>query len=113
MIASAIRIAEVAPDSPEARFCLAQYFRELDERLDSGFDATKSISANPEELTPPAGVFVVANLNGSPVRCGALRLNKQSIGDIKRMWVSPDERGSSASAAVCLRRSKHVHTTPD
>jgi DNA-binding MarR family transcriptional regulator/N-acetylglutamate synthase-like GNAT family acetyltransferase len=93
MWASAIRIDVEPPDGPGAQFCLREYFRELGERFDAGFDATTSISANPEELTPPAGVFVVARLSGRAIGCGALKVKKQKVGEIKRMWVSPQVRG--------------------
>lgn len=93
MWASVIRIAVEPPDGLDGQFCLGEYFRELRERFDNGFDAANSISANPEELTPPAGIFVVARLNGRAVGCGALKVKRQKVAEIKRMWVSPEVRG--------------------
>jgi DNA-binding MarR family transcriptional regulator/ribosomal protein S18 acetylase RimI-like enzyme len=93
MHASAIRIGIAAADSTEARWCLAQYFGELAGRFESGFDPALSISANADELTPAAGVFLVASLGGQPVGCGALKRKDRRVGEIKRMWVSPDLRG--------------------
>ena len=72
MRASAVQIKVEATDSADARFCLEGYFRELAERFETGFDPAKSISANVDELTPPAGVFVFARLGGQPIGCGAL-----------------------------------------
>ena len=94
MRASAIQItAEEAPDSADARWCLEQYFRELGNRFKTGFDPAKSIPANPDELTPPAGVFVVARLGGQPIGCGALKVKDRGIGEVKRMWVAANARG--------------------
>jgi DNA-binding MarR family transcriptional regulator/GNAT superfamily N-acetyltransferase len=93
MRASAVRIETEAPDSADARWCLEQYFRELAGRFKSGFDPAKSISANADELTPPAGVFVIARLSGRPIGCGALKAKGRRIGEIKRMWVTADARG--------------------
>src|SRR5690606_34762567 len=93
MRASAVQIDTEAPDSADAKWCLAGYFRELAARFEAGFDPAKSISARPDELTPPAGVFVVARLDGRPIGCGALKVNAGRVGEIKRMLVCPDARG--------------------
>lgn len=63
------RAADVAPCPPghaDARFCLRAYFSELGRRFDDGFDPGLSISAADEEMTPPAGVLLVATLHGAP-----------------------------------------------
>ena len=91
--ASAVEIQADASDSADARWCLAQYFRELAGRFEAGFDPARSISANAAELTPPAGAFVIARLHGQSVGCGALKVKDRNIGEIKRMWVSPAARG--------------------
>ena len=100
MRASAVEIEAGPADGAEARWCLEQYFRELAARFDAGFDPARSISANAAELTPPAGVFVVARLAGEAIGCGALKVNAQNIGEIKRMWVRPDARGLGVGRRV-------------
>ena len=92
-LASAVEIAPENPRSAGARFCLSEYFRELDGRFEHGFDVASSISANPEELEPPTGLFLVARLRGRPIGCGALKVKGRDIGEIKRMWVSRETRG--------------------
>lgn len=91
--AFAVDIRIEPPDTPDARFCFEQYFRELAARFEAGFDPARSISATPDELTPPAGVLVLARLDGRPVGCGALKAKEDGIGEIKRMWVRADVRG--------------------
>ena len=91
--ASAVRIAAEAPGSGDARWCFEQYFAELAARFETGFDPAKSISADDRELTPPAGVLVIARLDGRPIGCGALKVKERGIGEIKRMWVAPGTRG--------------------
>jgi DNA-binding MarR family transcriptional regulator/N-acetylglutamate synthase-like GNAT family acetyltransferase len=93
MRASAVQITAEAPDSADARFCLEAYFRELAARFEGGFDHAKTISATSAELTPPAGVFVIARLGGEPIGCGALKVKDRKIGEVKRMWVHADARG--------------------
>jgi DNA-binding MarR family transcriptional regulator/GNAT superfamily N-acetyltransferase len=93
MQAAAVRIRAEAPDSADARRCLDEYFRELAARFDTGFDPATSISATADELTPPAGVLVIARLDGQPIGCGALKIKDGKIREIKRMWVCAHARG--------------------
>jgi DNA-binding MarR family transcriptional regulator/GNAT superfamily N-acetyltransferase len=93
LAASAIEIAVCDPRRPDARFCLQAYFSELARRFDSGFDPARSISADDEELTLPAGLLLVATLHSEPVGCGALKFHDGGPADLKRMWVAPAVRG--------------------
>ena len=97
---AALDVGVEAPASADARFCLDAYFRELSQRFDDGFDPGKSISARDEEMTPPAGYFVVARLDGCPVGCGALKCGDEAIGEIKRMWTAPGMRGRGVARRV-------------
>jgi DNA-binding MarR family transcriptional regulator/GNAT superfamily N-acetyltransferase len=81
------------PASAAARFCIEAYFAELDTRFDAGFDPSRSISADVDELTEPAGLLLVARLRGEPVGCGALKLHGRGPAEVKRMWVAPSARG--------------------
>lgn len=90
------QLVEIAPEDPTseaARFCLHSYFAELDTRFDDGFDPDMSIRAEADDLVPPAGLLLVAWLDGHPVGCGALKLHGRGPAEIKRMWVSPSLRG--------------------
>jgi len=93
LVASAVQVSDCDPRHPDARFCLRAYFSELARRFDGGFDVARSISADDEELTPPAGLLLVATLHGEPVGCGALKFHDDAPAEIKRMWVSPAVRG--------------------
>jgi DNA-binding MarR family transcriptional regulator/GNAT superfamily N-acetyltransferase len=93
LTASMIRIAAHAPRHPHARYCLQAYFAELSGRFDGGFDPARSIPADDQELTPPAGVLLVATLGDEPVGCGALKYHGDAPAEVKRMWISPGVRG--------------------
>lgn len=93
MRAAAVQIAPADPRSPGARASLKAYFRELEDRFEHGFDARKSISADPDELTPPRGYLLLASLDGAAIGCGALKVKDRRIGEVKRMWVAPEARG--------------------
>jgi len=89
-----LKIETVDPASDNAaKRCLRAYFAELDRRSDSGFDVAAGISAEPHEVTPPAGLFLVAYVNGEPVGCGAVKHHLGAPSEIKRMWVAESARG--------------------
>jgi DNA-binding MarR family transcriptional regulator/GNAT superfamily N-acetyltransferase len=93
LTASMIRVAATDPRHPDAHQCLRAYFTELSQRFDSGFDPARSIPADDQDLTPPAGVLLVATLRGDPVGCGALKYHGDAPAEVKRMWVSSAVRG--------------------
>jgi DNA-binding MarR family transcriptional regulator/GNAT superfamily N-acetyltransferase len=91
--ASAVTFAIEDPTTPDAQWCINQYFGELNQRFDAGFDPSCSISADAHELTPPAGVLLIARLREQPVGCGALKYHADGPAQLKRMWVAPETRG--------------------
>jgi DNA-binding MarR family transcriptional regulator/GNAT superfamily N-acetyltransferase len=120
LAASAVQVAVRDPRQPDARFCLQAYFSELSRRFDTGFDPAVSISADDDELTPPAGLLLVATLHGEPVGCGALKFHDGAPTEIKRMWVAPAARGLGlgrrllasleSRAAACGARTVRLET---
>jgi GNAT superfamily N-acetyltransferase len=100
LMTAAIEIRRVDPDGTDARSCVRAYFAELDRRSDSGFDAAAGISAEPHEVTPPAGLFLVAYLRGEPVGCGAVKHHSGEPSEIKRMWVAEPARGLGIARRV-------------
>jgi hypothetical protein len=48
---------------------------------------------DPEEVSGQRGAFLVIRLDGVPVGCGAVRLLDSTVGELKRMYVSPSARG--------------------
>jgi DNA-binding MarR family transcriptional regulator/GNAT superfamily N-acetyltransferase len=93
LTASMVNIDVADPNSPNAIWCIQQYFAELGERFNTGFDPSQSIPAEPHELKLPAGLLLVATLRGEPVGCGALKFHGGAPAEIKRMWVAPQVRG--------------------
>ena len=93
LTAASVRIDEVAPDGRDAQYCLSNYFAELAERFDVGFDPAKSLSPTHEAFAPPDGTFLVMRLHGRPVGCGAFKRDRPDVAYLKRMWVSPAARG--------------------
>ena len=102
LIASIVQITVADPTSQDARWCIEQYFTELGERFETGFDPTLGISAHAHELVPPAGLLLVARLREEPVGCGALKFHENAPGEIKRMWVAPRARGLGLGRRLLL-----------
>jgi DNA-binding MarR family transcriptional regulator/GNAT superfamily N-acetyltransferase len=93
LTAAMVEIRPVDPAHPDGRFCIRSYFAELDRRSDSGFDPARGTSAEPHELRPPAGLFLIAYLRSEPVGCGAVKHHADAPSEIKRLWVADETRG--------------------
>ena len=93
LIASMVQITVADPTSQDARWCIEQYFTELGERFETGFDPTLGITAHAHELMPPVGLLLVARLREEPIGCGALKFHENTVGELKRMWVARRARG--------------------
>ena len=88
------------PKIAEPQWCLGLHLAELQIRLEVGYDPLRSNPACSEEMTPPAGFFVMAWLNGAPAGCGALKVGEESSGEVKRMWTAPTARGLGIARRV-------------
>lgn len=106
--ASLVNFEIETPGSDDARWCFEQYFRELDERFDAGFDPSMSLSADAHELTAPQGALIVARLHGKPVGCVALKFHKKAPAELKRMWVSPSVRGMGVGRRLIVEAEKRA-----
>jgi DNA-binding MarR family transcriptional regulator len=95
---SMIAIELVDPSSADARWCLSHYYAEIDERFEEGFEPGPPLPA--EELTPPAGAFLLARFNGQPAGCGVLKTIGPGVGEIKRMWIDRPHRGLGLGARM-------------
>ena len=91
--ATSVEIEVMDPADPHAQHCLHAYYAELDRRFESGFDPGVTRPVDLDEVRPPAGVFLVALLEGEPVGCGALKFHGDEPAEIKRMWVAESTRG--------------------
>jgi DNA-binding MarR family transcriptional regulator/GNAT superfamily N-acetyltransferase len=92
LTAGLVSVAVEDPASATARHCLSSYFAEIDARFEAGFDVTQAIPAGAPQLTPPAGLFLIARLRGEPIGCGGLKLHGDWA-EVKRMWIAPAARG--------------------
>ena len=103
-----IRVTVRDPREPDARRCLEAYVGELGRRFDAGFDPALSISATEAEMTPPAGLFLVATADGEPVGCGGLKFHGDAPAEVKRMWVAPSARGLGVGRRLLAELEAHA-----
>jgi len=108
MRSSLVTITVADPADADARWCIEQYFTELGERFEDGFDPAISIAAPIDELKPPTGLLVVAHLRQRPVGCGALKIRPGRPVELKRMWVSPEVRGLGLGRRLLRELERHA-----
>jgi DNA-binding MarR family transcriptional regulator/GNAT superfamily N-acetyltransferase len=101
--ASFVTIAEESPRSADGRWCREQYFAELAQRFDGGFDIATGDPSDSADLLPRSGSFVVARLEGEPVGCGGLKTLDEKTGEIKRVWTAASARGIGVAVRIMRR----------
>lgn len=100
LLGGTVDIAPAPADGAESQACLHAYFSELSRRFPRGFDPAASVSAEPDELSPPHGRFVLVRSGQRPRGCGAVKRLDVGVGEIKRMWVHPELRGRGVGRAL-------------
>lgn len=93
VVAAGVTLRVVDPRSEPALAALSRYVAELDDRFDGGFDPGPGLTDSLDQFDPPAGAFVIAEIDGELAGCAGLRALDASTAEIKRMWVDPACRG--------------------
>jgi len=99
LTAGSIVVGEEAAGSRDAKWCLAQYYGELDRRFEGGFDPGAGAAGKEDAATR----FLVARLDGEPVACGMLKPLETGCGEIKRVWTAPAMRGMGVASRLMDR----------
>lgn len=98
LVASALTSDQVEfcvkdPGADSSHYCLEQYYQELADTFEGGFDVTRSRDPTPEQMMAPHGAFLVALSDGLPIGCVGLKGTGNGEAEIKRLWISPAARG--------------------
>ncbi len=93
LLVAGLRFERVDPASPPARWCVGQYFAEINRRFDSGYDPAASLPVGDDAFTPPSGACVLASVDGQAMGCGSVTTLSPGVGWLKRMWVADAARG--------------------
>jgi len=86
----AVVITPEHPASPDATALIA----ELDAHLTPLYPSESRHGFSVQKLITDAVAFFVIRDGGSPAGCGGIKLFGTEYGEIKRMWVRPQFRGS-------------------
>ncbi len=97
MSAESLSIVSVDPRCADACALIAAFSKELSLRYDLADDGSGNFSASAQ---PPRSAFLVGNLGGKPVACGAFRPLEEHVAEIKRMFVLPEHRGRGFSRRI-------------
>ncbi len=101
-------IERIDPANPAARWCVNQYFAEINRRFEQGFDPALSIPADDDDFRPPLGVFLIAIADGQSLACGAVKTIAPGIGYLKRMWVADSARGLGLGRRMLQALEEHA-----
>ena len=91
-----LRIEPADPGEPPVRAMIAQ----LDAYLEALYPVMSNHLVPVDELRGPGVVFLVARLQGRLVGCGAVVDRDGEYGEVKRMYVRPDCRGTGVGRAL-------------
>jgi GNAT superfamily N-acetyltransferase len=93
---SAVRLRTVPYDHPVAQELIARVQQEYVVRY-GGPDAAV---VDPAEFAPPAGLFLVAEIDGVPAGCGGWRVLSPGVVEVKRVYVDPAFRRRGLAAVL-------------
>ena len=85
-------------DDPLAHALLTEYFAM---RVEGFTDRVyNTVFPDPAKFTPPAGVFLIAELDGDPVGCAGIRMLSPVRAELKHLYVRDSARGRGVGGAL-------------
>jgi len=102
-----ISIAQESPRQDE----VVRLIEELDAYLGNLYPAESNHLLDLESLVRPDIRFFVARRSGTVVGCGAVRLDPEGYGEVKRMFVHPTARGGQIGRRLLERIEDEARTT--
>ncbi|HYR36165.1 MAG TPA: GNAT family N-acetyltransferase [Burkholderiales bacterium] len=82
---------------------VSELIRALDDYLSALYPPESNHFLDLAQLAGPSVRFLVARRAGSAVACGALRIDAEGYGEVKRMYVVPAARGQGLGRAILAR----------
>jgi GNAT superfamily N-acetyltransferase len=104
-----IRLDPASRDDPTVRRLYADFVREADgplvyDRDAAGVDLDEEIAKGPpEDLVPPAGVLLLARIDGEAAGLGGVRHLDTEIAEVKSMYVASAFRGTGLGRRILAR----------
>jgi GNAT superfamily N-acetyltransferase len=104
---SAIVILIEASDSPVSMELQRAYFADIASRY-PGWSPDLIPSADPAELTPPMGTWIVAYVDDRPVGCGGVKRLDTSSAELKRIYLAAAARGRGVGRRLLEHLEQHA-----
>ena len=98
-LAGAVMVRRADILSPAAQALIGSLNAELSSTY-ADLPATCHFRLDAEEVADGRGAFLIASRSATPVGCGALRRIDPRTGEIKRMYVAPEQRGRGVGRAI-------------
>jgi GNAT superfamily N-acetyltransferase len=96
-----------ASDTPVSVELQRAYFADIASRY-PGWSPDLIPSADPAEVAPPVGAWVVAYLGDQPVGCGGLKRLDDRSAELKRVYLAAEARGRGLGRLLLERLEQHA-----
>ena len=96
-----------ASDSPVSVELQRAYFADIASRY-PGWSPDLIPSADPAEVAPPSGAWLVAYLDDEPVGCGGVKRLDDSSAELKRIYLAAEARGRGLGRRLLEQLEQHA-----
>jgi GNAT superfamily N-acetyltransferase len=104
---AAIALALEASDTSVSIDLQREYFEDIARRY-PGWSPDQIPSADPAEVAPPVGAWVVAYLGGRAVGCGGIKRLDHAAAELKRIYLRESARGHGLGRRVLEELERHA-----
>ena len=104
---AAIALVLEASDTPVSDALQSAYFADIAGRY-PGWHPDLIPSADPAEVAPPVGAWVVAYLGGQPVGCGGIKRLDGESAELKRIYLGEAARGRGLGRRMLEELERHA-----
>ena len=102
-----LRLALEPPDTDVSRELQRRFFADITSRY-PGWDPDEAPSADPADLNPPTGAWIVAYLDGEPVGCAGLKSVDAEMVEVRRVFLDESARGRGIGRRLLEELEQHA-----
>jgi GNAT superfamily N-acetyltransferase len=103
----AIALIAEASDAPVSVELQRAYFADIASRY-PGWSPELIPSADPAEVAPPEGVWIVVYLDNQPVGCGGVKRLDETSAELKRIYLAAAARGHGLGRRLMQQLEQHA-----
>jgi len=90
----------VRVDDPVAHALLTEYFAMRSDGFTRQERDYRTVFPDPTKFEPPAGIFIVAEVDGTPVGCAGIRMLSPERAELKHLFVRDAARGQGIGSGL-------------